>query len=313
MTIYSVRHTTTYRYKQPVGFGEHRMMLSPREDHDQRLLDLDLEITPQPTHLRWARDVYGNRIAVAHFSGRAKTLRFESTVRVDHSLTDILDADIEDSARSYPFAYSAEDAPHLVQFIERHGVDPDHRVDDWARNFLRTSGLTNTRAVLVNLNRTIHETFKYAARHEKGIQDPLVTLKIGSGSCRDLAVLMIDVARSLGLAARFASGYLHVRNTAEGHARGGNTHAWVQVYLPGCGWVDFDPSSGIVGNRGLVRAAVARDPRQAIPLSGVWIGSPCDNLGMTVTVSVTAAEEEALERGKTHDLSATMRSARTSG
>ena len=100
---------------------------------------------------------------------------------------------------------------------------------------------------------------------------------------------------------------------AEGHARGGNTHAWVQVYLPGCGWVDFDPSSGIVGNRGLVRAAVARDPRQAIPLSGVWIGSPCDNLGMTVTVSVTAAEEEALERGKTHDLSATMRSARTSG
>jgi transglutaminase-like putative cysteine protease len=312
MTIYCVRHTTTYRYKQPVAFGEHRMMLSPREEHDQRLLDLDLEITPQPTHLRWARDVYGNRIAVAHFSGRAKTLRFESTMRVAHSLSDILDADIEDCARSFPFTYGAEDAPHLVQFIERHGADPDHQVEHWARNFLRTSGLTNTRALLLHLNRTIHETFKYAARHEKGIQDPLVTLKIGSGSCRDLAVLMIDAARSLGLAARFVSGYLHVRNTAEGRARGGNTHAWVQVYLPGCGWVDFDPSSGIVGNRGLVRAAVARDPRQAIPLSGVWIGSPCDNLGMTVSVSVTAAEGEAVERAVTHGLGATMSLARTS-
>jgi transglutaminase-like putative cysteine protease len=312
MTIYSVRHTTTYRYKQPVAFGEHRMMLSPREEHDQRLLDLDLQITPQPTHLRWGRDVYGNRIAVAHFSGRAKTLRFESTMRVDHSLTDIADAQIEDCARSYPFAYGPEDLPHLVQFIERHGADPTHQVEEWARNVLSKSGLTNTRAVLVNLNRTIHETFKYTARHEKGIQDPLVTLRIGSGSCRDLAVFMIEAARSLGMAARFVSGYLHVRNSAESRARGGNTHAWVQVYLPGCGWVDFDPSSGIVGNRSLVRAAVARDPRQAIPLSGVWIGSPSDTLGMTAAVSVTAAEDEAAERGATHGLGATMRLARTS-
>jgi transglutaminase-like putative cysteine protease len=294
MTIYSVRHTTTYRYKQPVAFGEHRMMLSPREDHEQRVLDLNLEISPQPTHLKWGRDVYGNRIVVAHFSGRAKTLRFESTMRVEHSLTEILDADIEDSARNYPFVYSAEDMPHLVQFIERHTADPEHKVDEWAQDFLRAGGLTNTRALLVSLNRSIHETFKYAARHEKGIQDPLVTLKIGTGSCRDLAVLMIEAVRCLGMAARFVSGYLHVRHSAEGRARGGNTHAWVQVYLPGCGWVDFDPSSGIVGNRGLVRAAVARDPRQAIPLSGVWIGSPADNLGMTVEVSVTAAEARKL-------------------
>ena len=141
----------------------------------------------------------------------------------------------------------------------------------------------------MNLTRTIKQTFTYVARHEKGIQDPLLTLKIGSGSCRDLAMLMIEAVRSLGMAARFVSGYLHVPDhNDDRNAGGGNTHAWVQVYLPGPGWVDFDPASGIVGNRGLVRVAVVRDPRQAIPLHGTWTGFPSDNLGMTVEVNVTA-------------------------
>ena len=138
------------------------------------------------------------------------------------------------------------------------------------------------------MTQSIHESFKYTRRHEKGIQDPLVTLDIGSGSCRDLAVLMIEGVRSLGMAARFVSGYLHVRNS--GSSRGGHTHAWAQVYLPGCGWVDFDPSGGTVGNRGLIRVAVVRDPRQATPLSGVWFGRSGDNLEMKVEVRVTASD-----------------------
>lgn len=300
MTIYSVRHITTYHYKQPVAFGEHRLMLSPREEHDQRLLDLNLELAPQPSDLRWRRDVFGNRIVIARFSGRAASLRCQSVMRIDHSLTDIVDADIEDSARTCPFTYAAEDMPHLSHFIERRSPDPDHQLERWARQILCTGGLTNTRTVLVNLTRSIHETFKHVARHEKGIQDPLVTVNIGSGSCRDLAVLMIEAVRSLGMAARFVSGYLHVRSCAGGHARGGNTHAWVQVYLPGCGWVDFDPSRGIVGNRGLVRVAVVRDPRQAIPLQGVWIGCPGDSLGMKVEVRVSAEDAEETERLGAH-------------
>ncbi|HSY09239.1 MAG TPA: transglutaminase family protein [Steroidobacteraceae bacterium] len=288
MTIYTVRHITTYHYKEPVGFGEHRMMLAPREDPDQRLLDLNLEIAPQPSDLRWSRDVYDNRMAVAHFSGRAALLRVESVMRVDHSLTDIADANIEDSARSYPFAYAADDLPHLINFIERDCADPDHKVKTWAQSFLRGGASINTRALLVDMTHGIHKGFTYKRRHEKGIQDPLETLNLGSGSCRDLAVLMIDAVRSLGLAARFVSGYLHVRHV--GDARGGNTHAWVQAYVPGCGWIDFDPSSGVVGNRGLIRAAVARDPRQAIPLQGVWIGAGGDSLGMKVEVRVSAAD-----------------------
>jgi transglutaminase-like putative cysteine protease len=295
MRILSGRHVTTYRYKQPVGFGEHRMMLCPREDHDQRLLELELEITPKPSFIRRSRDVFGNQIAVAHFSGRAETLRFESRFRVRHSPAEFVDADIDGGARDCPFVYAAEDLPHLLPFIERHSPDPERKVDDWVQKFMRDSAVSHTRAVLEGLNRCIHQSFAYKARHEKGIQEPLATLKIGSGSCRDLAMFMIEAVRSLGMAARFVSGYLHVRSHSE-TVRAGNTHAWVQVYVPGSGWVDFDPSRGATGNRDLVRVAVARAPSQAIPLSGVWIGSAADHLGMTVEVRVTTADEEVSER-----------------
>ena len=134
-----------------------------------------------------------------------------------------------------------------------------------------------------------------AARHEAGTQDPVQTLKLGSGSCRDFALLMIEAVRSLGLAARFVSGYLYVpEGKGKTHLGGGNTHAWVQVYLPGAGWVEFDPTNGIVGNRDLIRVAVVRDPRQAVPLSGTWTGFPSDNLGMTVEVQVTVAPAAAI-------------------
>jgi transglutaminase-like putative cysteine protease len=289
MTILTVRHITTYQYKQPVSFGEHRMMLRPRESRDQRLLGSKLEITPKPANLRWIQDVFGNHVAIARFTSRAEALRVDSTIRLDHSPADIVDTDIKDFARAHPFTYGAEDPPDLVDFIERQYLDPDHRLDQWVRRFLRKGASTNTHALLVNLTRTIRQTFSHVTRHEKGIQHPLLTLKIGSGSCRDLAMLMIEAVRALGMAARFVSGYLHVPDRDDGrNAGGGNTHAWAQVYLPGPGWVDFDPASGIVGNRGLVRVAVVRDPRQAIPLHGTWTGLPSDNLGMTVEVKVTA-------------------------
>jgi transglutaminase-like putative cysteine protease len=276
------------------------MLLCPREDHDQRLLEFELEITPKPTLVRRSRDVFGNKIAVAHFSGRAETLRFESRFRLEHSSAEFLDADIEGFARDCPFVYNAEDMPHLIPFIERHSPEPERQVDEWAQEFLRGSGLTNARAVLEGVSRSIHKNFAYKARHEKGIQEPLATLKIGSGSCRDLAMFMIEVVRSLGMAARFVSGYLHVRSHRENHSRGGNTHAWVQVYVPGSGWVDFDPSRGAAGNRDLVRVAVARAPSQAIPLAGVWIGSPSDNLGMTVEVRVSTVDSQEGERIAAH-------------
>jgi len=142
------------------------------------------------------------------------------------------------------------------------------------------------------MTKRIHQTFHHVARYEKGIQDPVDTINLGSGSCRDLAVLMIAALRSRGIATRFVSGYLHLDDEVQQQddpVSGGNTHAWVQAHIPGPGWIDFDPSTGVVGNQNLVRVAVARDPRDAIPLQGTWYGNASDHAAMRVAVRVKEA------------------------
>ncbi len=290
----TIKHITTYQYRHPVSFGEHFMMLRPRDSHDQRLINAKLVITPKPKDLRRTHDAFDNHVYVARFARRAKQLRFASTIRLDHSHTDIHDLTIEQFAQSYPFIYGAQEMPDLVRFVERQSFDPECHVERWARTFLRKDEPTDTRELLIKLTHRIKQAFTHVRRYEKGIQTPLQTLELGSGSCRDLAVLMIDAVRSLGMAARFVSGYLYIPDDdKEGHVGGGNTHAWAQVYLPGPGWVDFDPSNGIVGNRDLVRVAVVRDPHQATPLYGTWTGIRSDFLGMNVEVAITSDVAES--------------------
>jgi transglutaminase-like putative cysteine protease len=290
MTVLSVNHVTTYRYQQPVSFGEHRVMFRPRDSYDQKLIEASLTVTPEPSDLRWLHDVSGNCVAIAEFHGRkAKELRFESHIRLDHSPDKIPDFRIEDYARTYPFSYRAVEMPELVPAIERQYSDPDQEVYRWVRKFLHNGRATDTAKLLMTLTAAIQEGFAYERRHEPGTRDPAQTLKLGRGSCRDLALLMIEAVRSLDLAARFVSGYLYVADRdGPGNVGGSFTHAWCQVYLPGAGWVEFDPTNGIVGNRDLIRVAVARDPAQAVPLSGTWRGAKSDYLGMTVDVQVRA-------------------------
>ena len=289
MPILNVRHVTTYRYKQPVSFGEHRILFRPRDSYDQRLIAASIEIAPEPSDLRWIHDVFGNCVAIARFGHRAQELRFVCTIRLDHSPVNALDFRIDEHARTYPFAYGADEMPDLVRCIERQYLDPDHELDRWARQFLRRDGRTDTHELLTDITHAIRQQFTYVARAEKGVQSPLQTLKLGSGSCRDFAVLMMEAARSLGFASRFVSGYLYgAERDRDRHVGGGSTHAWVQVYVTGAGWIEFDPTNGIVGNRGLIRVAVARDAQQAVPLYGTWTGFPSDNIGMSVEVDVSA-------------------------
>lgn len=275
------------------------MMLRPRDDSDQKVLESQLEITPEPTELAWARDVFGNHVAVARFADRASELRFESTIHVDHTAACFRAADIEDSARTHPFAYATEDRAGLARFIAP--LSPHPRVDHWAAGFLRKDGSADTHKLLVDMTQSIRRTFKHTARHEKGTHDPVRTLQLGSGSCRDLAVLMIEALRSLGIAARFVSGYMHLADDDDDDETmtGGNTHAWVQIYVPGLGWVDFDPSSGMIGNQNLVRVAVVHDPREAIPLQGTWIGAASDHLAMKVGVKVVGNVSGTLSQPNT--------------
>jgi transglutaminase-like putative cysteine protease len=294
MPVLTVRHLTTYRYKQPVAFGEHRMMLRPRDYYDQKLLEAKLMITPEPIDIRWVHDVFGNCVAVARFGGRAQELRFESVIRLEQSPTDVLDFQIEEYARRYPFTYGADEMPDLLRAVERQYLDPEHEVDQWARQFLRHDSRTETTELLAAMTQAIRQNLTYVRREESGVQDPVRTLRLGSGSCRDFAVLMMEAVRSLGLAAHFVSGYLYVHQGRR--VGGGATHAWLRVYLPGAGWVEFDPTNGIVGNHDLIRVAVARDPRQVVPVSGTWTGFPSDSLGMTVEVEVTAETARGANR-----------------
>ena len=291
MPVLSIRHVTTYRYRQPVAFGEHRMMFRPRESHDQRLLEARLEITPEPAKVRWLHDVFGNCVAVARFAGRARELRFESAVRLDHSPSHPLDFELDEHAAPLPVHLPGRGHARPLPLDRAAYPDPDREVDRWARRFLREGGPTGTaRPADGDDPRHQARLHLHPAATEKGIQDPARTLRLGSGTCRDFAVLMMEAVRALGLAARFVSGYLY----SPGPRRPATWAAarptpGCRVYLPGAGWVEFDPTNGIVGNRDLVRVAVARDPRQAMPLSGTCTGFASDSLGMTVEVSVSAA------------------------
>ena len=286
MSFLTAYHSTVYRYREPVSLGEHRMMFRPRASHDLRLIRTNLVITPQAAHLRWLHDPFDNSVAVATFEGTTTELHFESTVTLEHFETSMLEYPLEDYARTYPFRYSDEDLPTLVRALAPHYQGES--VSKWALQFLDPSETTGTMKILRGLTRGIREQFTYTRRIEKGVQTPEETLRKQHGSCRDFAVLMMEACRSLGIAARFVSGYIFVPNSS-GHADGGATHAWMQAYLPGAGWIDFDPTNAIIGNRNLIRVAVAWDPNHALPLWGTYSGPRGAFLGMDVTVKVTEA------------------------
>jgi transglutaminase-like putative cysteine protease len=297
MPVLTIHHKTEYRYAHPVAFGEHRIMLRPRDGHDLRVLSGSLDIVPTPMSLRWIHDVFGNSVAIATFDERAQTLSFSSTAVVEHNPAEEFALTADDPAYFYPFLYDKEEFPDLVQFITPQYGDPAGELSAWARGFLDAEGPTPTFDVLSNMTHGIHQQFAYRKRHEHGTQHPLDTLQTRSGTCRDYALFMIEALRRLGIAARFVSGYLFVPGDREhSYAGGGSTHAWVQVYLPSAGWIEFDPTNGIVGTRDLVRVAVARDPRQAIPLHGTYLGSADAFVGMDVSIDVVAVDENARAR-----------------
>jgi len=293
MTILTVKHVTTYSYAAPVRLAEHRMMLRPRDSNDQRLLEATLDIEPRPRSLRWIHDVFDNCVAIANFTGSTRSLRVDSNITLEHTPFEEPEVLLEERARYYPFSYDAEEMPDLARSIARHYADPSGELDRWVQRFLPQGRPTETGTLLMTLTYAIKEGLTYERRTERGTQSPLRTLASRRGSCRDFATVMLEAARAWGFAARFVSGYLYVpdRDAGERHLGGGSTHAWCQIYLPGAGWVEFDPTNGIVGNRDLIRVAVAREAQQAIPLHGSYFGDAADGNGMVVSVNVRRLPE----------------------
>jgi transglutaminase-like putative cysteine protease len=286
----TVDHKTTYRYRRPVAFGEHRLMFRPRDSHDLRLLDARLSIRPA-AEIRWLHDVFGNSVAVARFEESADELFLQSTIVLDRYPMAEARFAIEPFARTLPFSYPAREVPDLCRTTERHFSDQHRVVTEWSRRFLAPHGATVTEEFLVALTGAISREFTYEARHAPGVQAPIETLDRGAGTCRDFAMLMMESVRGVGLAARFVSGYLYDPAFDGGSSDlqgAGYTHAWVQIYLPGAGWVEFDPTNGSYGGHNLVPVAMAREPAQAVPVSGTFDGVEGDFLDLTVEVSVHA-------------------------
>ena len=285
MTLLSVRHETVYRYARPVKFGDHRMLVRPRDSMEQVLESFGLAIEPRPTSLRWIHDVFSNGIAIASFDEPAEELRIVASMVLNH-MPELTPAfEMETRAKNFPFDYGDVDAVDLAPNLRRQ-YPAETEVDDWAKRFLNPRGVTGTGHLLATMTMGIKESFTYLGRPDPGTQRPSQTLSSRAGTCRDFALLMIEAVRSLGLAARFVTGYLYSPARDGNYRGGGATHAWCQVYLPGAGWVEFDPTNGIIGTRDLIRVGVAREPRQAIPISGTFVGKKDDYLGMDVAVIV---------------------------
>ena len=302
MKYFTVRHATRFNYARPATFGPHRLMIRPRDSHDLRLVDAELTLSP-PGATRWMHDVFGNSVALVEFNQSATELLIESTLHLVSYGLPRLAVSIAPEAQTYPFVYSAGDRSDLGRLVERHYPDPQGLVDAWAKRFFPGEPMP-TYDLLSKLNSAIKAEFTYNARYEEGTQSPIETLEKKSGTCRDFALLFIEAVRSLGFGARFITGYLYdpALDGAQGGVQGaGATHAWADVYLPGAGWVEYDPTNGLIAGDNLIRIAVTRDPSQAIPIAGSFTAAPNDYLGMTVEVTVTSGRPEAVAAPQNQD------------
>lgn len=311
-TYLEVEHTTLYRYNRPVEFSPHRVMFRPRSAHDIRVLEASLEVSPSSRQY-WIHDVFSNSVTMVEPLLPAEELRFVARFCVEHHGVRNLELQVAPEARCYPFEYSEEDRLNLANFIPLQYVADAPGVTEWVKQFLPLRGQIHTRDILSNINQAIRDDFQYVARDALGTQRPAETLERRTGTCRDFALLMIEAARGLGVAARFVSGYLYdpaldpapndpgrpdggqqgrqqVNSQDMPRLGSGATHAWLHVFLPGAGWVPYDPTNTLYGGSDLIRVAYTRTPEQAAPVSGTWLGTPGDFLGMQVDVQVRRLE-----------------------
>jgi transglutaminase-like putative cysteine protease len=281
-----IEHVTTYLYNTAVRFGRHRLVLRPREGHDLRVERLQLRLEPKH-RLEWVRDVFGNSIALVDWLEPSDVLRIVSEVTVER-LASFPTRELHEPWRvAFPPQYDPLEASIIAVYHALSFPDSAAPLGEWLRDF--TPRADDAEGTLLLLCEAVHRTIRYERRLERGVQSAAETLALGSGSCRDMATLMMESARLLGVAARFASGYLHGTASEAGRA---STHAWSEVYLPSLGWRGFDPTTGGATSLAHVVTGVSNHPRGVMPISGSYIGGSTDFRSLHVTVK-TAVEPDA--------------------
>jgi transglutaminase-like putative cysteine protease len=274
-----ITHETLYEYRAPVSFGEHRVILRPREGHDLQVMSMVLDITPAHEVL-WSRDVFGNSVATVSFLEPAAALRIVSRVSVDTGALPKL-AEAPHTAIPYPVVYDEEEM--VVADAYKKAIYPSDAaaVNAWLQAAIRDVDGNDAAALVLALNQFIKREINYRRRVEKGVQTPAETIALKSGSCRDMATLLMEACRTLGIASRFSSGYLDCVASTAGIA---STHAWTEVYFPARGWSGFDPTLGEETSQKHIAVGVSNHPRAVMPVSGRFFGTKADFVGMTVSV-----------------------------
>jgi len=292
----ALQHRTTYRFDRLVKLSPHEIRLRPAPHCRTPILGYSLKVEPGNHFLNWQQDPYGNWLARLVFRETAQALDIVVDLTADMTVINPFDFFVEPYAESYPFSYAPELAKELIPFLEIASVGP--RLEAWLAAFRAT--LTPGEAtvpMLVRLNQQLQREIRYLVRMEPGVQTPDDTLQHACGSCRDTGWLLVQVMRNLGLAARFASGYL-IQLAADvkplegpsGPARDfTDLHAWAEVYLPGAGWIGFDPTSALLAGEGHIPLACTADPGNAAPVIGFTDVCETD---FRVVMSVTRIAED---------------------
>lgn len=252
-----------------------------------RLHSHDVTIAPSG-QLTWAHDVFGNTVAAANFADTTSKLIIESVADVELNAEAWPIFSIAASAVSYPFQYSDNDKISLGALTDQEFIEDAAAIKAWALKFI--FGVpTDTLSLLKDLSAGVASEVIYDIRDEEGTQSPMESLARGRGSCRDLAVLYVEAARSLGIGGRLVSGYLYdPHQNSIGSAGSGSTHAWAELYVPGAGWITFDPTNRTLGGANLIPVAVGRTMPEIMPVVGSFAG-PVDalaNMSVEVTVRV---------------------------
>jgi transglutaminase-like putative cysteine protease len=284
MQRYKILHRTYYNFPAEVNLQPHELRLRPREGHDLRIESSSLVISPEAS-LRWQRDMEDNSIAIASFSSPARQLSIESEIIILQFNEAPLDFLVADYAVDFPFAYAPDDQVVLLPYMIMALPEATNALMELVAEVWQAGEPIQTAVLLQRIIAHINQSLAYTIREEPGVQSPQETLRKQSGSCRDFAYLFMEIARSLGLAARFVSGYLNAEPSSTDF---GATHAWAEVYLPGAGWKGFDPTSGLIVGPDHIALAVARLPESVPPIAGSYIGPAGATLD--VGVWVTALE-----------------------
>jgi transglutaminase-like putative cysteine protease len=246
---------------------------------------MNLTVDPVAS-IHWTSDVFGNTIATATPQFPSNHLVIESTVTLELNTLPWPVFDIAASATCYPFRYDDESWTDLGALTRPGYSDPNNRLRKWARGFVHGE-TTNTLALLLDINAGLSNYIWYQSRDEEGTQSPLASLDRGWGSCRDFAVLFVDAVRHLGFGARLVSGYSHdFSGTGQGTLGTGSTHAWAEVYVPGAGWIAFDPTNQTMGGGNLIPVATGRHILQLVPVAGSFTGGSPVYTDMRVEVAI---------------------------